>query len=61
MIGCFEENSENKYLVLDNMDENKEEEIWRRNMKKFWEVLKKETETVNGGKRIEYRKDFLKK
>ena len=30
-------------------------------MKKFWEVLKKETETVNGGKRIEYRKDFSKK
>ena len=27
MIGCFEENSENKYLVLDNVDENKEEEI----------------------------------
>ena len=33
MIGHFKENNENKYLVLDNVDENKEvskkyEEVW---------------------------------
>ena len=33
MIGHFEEKSENRYLVLDNVDENKEvskkyEEVW---------------------------------
>ena len=33
MIGQFEENNENKYLVLDDVDENKEvlkkyEEVW---------------------------------
>ena len=35
MIGCFEEKNENKYLVLDDVDENKEvskkyEEAWER-------------------------------
>ena len=33
MIGCFEEKNENKYLVLDDVDENKYvskkyEEVW---------------------------------
>ena len=33
MIGCFEEKNENKYLVLDDVDENKDvskkyEEVW---------------------------------
>ena len=38
MIGHFEEKNENKYLVLDDMDENKEV---LKNMKKFGKVLKK--------------------
>ena len=38
MIGHFEEKNENKYLVLDDMDENKEV---LKNMKKFGNVLKK--------------------
>ena len=38
MIGHFEEKSENKYLVLDDVDENKEVS---KNMKKFGKVLKK--------------------
>ena len=54
MIGHFEWNSveKNKYLVL---DENKEV------LKKYeevWEGIKKEIETINGGKKIEYGKDF---
>ena len=65
MIGHFECNSvernsieekkEIKYLVLNGIDENKEvlnkyEEVWK--------GIKKEIETINGGKKIEYDKDF---
>ena len=55
MIGLFEEKNKNKYLVLDDADEKKEVS------KKYEEVqegVKKETETINGGKKIEYGKDF---
>ena len=55
MIGHFEEKNENKYLVLDDVDENKEV------LKKYeevWEGIKKEIETINGGEKIEYGKDF---
>ena len=48
IIGHFEEKNEKKYLVLDDVDENKE----------VWECIKKEIETINGGKKIEYGKDF---
>ena len=52
MIGHFEEKNENKYLVLDNVDGNKEVS------KKVWESIKKDIRTINGGKRVEYGKDF---
>ena len=60
MIGHFEYNSVeekngNKYLVLDDVDQNKEV------LKKCEEVqegIKKEIETINGGENIKYRKDF---
>ena len=54
MIGHFEEKNENKYLVLDDVDENKVS-------KKYEEVqegVKKEIETINGGEKVEYSKDF---
>ena len=57
MIGHFKEKNENKYLVLDDVDENKEV------LKKYeevWEGIKKEIETINGGKKIEYGKDLKK-
>ena len=57
MIGHFEEKNENKYLVLDDVDENKEV------LKKYeevWEGIKKEIETINGGEKIEYGKDLKK-
>ena len=38
MIGHFEEQNENKYLVLDDVDENKEVS---KTIKKFGKVLKK--------------------
>ena len=55
MICHFEEKNKNKYLVLDDLDENKEV------LKKYeevWEGIKKEIETINGVKKIEYGKDF---
>ena len=57
MIGHFEEKNEIKYLVLDDVDENKEV------LKKYeevWEDIKKEIETIIDGEKIEYGKDFKK-
>ena len=57
-IGHFEKKNENKYLVLDDVDENKNVP---KNMKNFGRVLKKkEIETINGGEKLEYGKDFKK-
>ena len=55
MIGHFEEKSENKYLVLDDVNENKEVS---QKYEEVWNGIKKEIETINGGKKIEYGKDF---
>ena len=55
MIGHFEEKSGNKYLVLNDVDENKEV---LKKYKEIWEGVKKEIETINGGKKIKYGKDF---
>ena len=55
MIGHFEEKNENKYLVLDDVDENKEVS---KKYKEIWEGVKKEIETINGSEKIEYGKDF---
>ena len=55
MIGHYEEKNENKYLVLDDVDENKEVS---KKYEEVWEGVKKEIETINGGKKIEYGKDF---
>ena len=57
MIGHFEEKNENKYLVLDDVDENKEVS---KKYKEVWEGVKKEIETINGGEKIEYGKDYMK-
>ena len=57
MIGQLEEKSGNKYSVLDDIHENKKvstkyEEVWDR--------IKKEIETINGGKKSLYEKVFQK-
>ena len=57
MIGHFEEKNENKYLVLDDVDENKEVS---KKYEEVWEGVKKEIETINGGEKIEYEKDYMK-
>ena len=51
MIGHFEEKNENKYIALDDVDENKEVS------KKYEEVqegVKKENEAINSGEKVEY-------
>ena len=57
MIGHFEEKNDNKHLVLDDVDENKEVS---KKYKEVWEGVKKEIETINGGKKNEYGKNFFK-
>ena len=55
--GHIEENNGNKYLVFYSTDENKEV------LKKYtelWDGIKTEIETINGGKKGEYGKDFMK-
>ena len=51
----IEEKNGNKYLGLDDIDENKEV------LKKYeevWQGIKKEIETINSGEKIEYGKHF---
>ena len=51
----IEEKNGNKYLGLDDIDENKEV------LKKYeevWQGIKKEFETINSGEKIEYGKGF---
>ena len=57
MIGHFEEKDGNKYLVLDDVDENKEV---LKKYKEVWESIKKEIETINSGKKLNMRKIFKK-
>ena len=57
MIGHFEEKNENRYLVLDDVDKNKEVS---KKYEKVWEGVKKEIEKINAGEKIEYGKDLRK-
>ena len=55
--GHTEEKNGSKYLVFDSTDENKEV------LEKYTELsdwIKNEIETINGGKKGEYGKDFMK-
>ena len=54
IIGHIEKKNENKYLVLDDIYENKE---ILENYEEVWEGIKK-IETINSGEKIEYGKDF---
>ena len=55
MIRHFKDKNGNKYLVLDDVDENKK--VLKR-YEEVWECVKKEIETINVSKKIEYGKDF---
>ena len=54
VIRQIEEKNKNKYLVLDDVDENKEVS---KKYEEVWEGVKKETETINSGKKVEYSKN----
>ena len=55
MIGHFEEKNGNKYLVSDDMDENKEDS---KKYEKVWQSIKKDIETINSSERVKYGNDF---
>ena len=55
IIGHFEEKNENKYLVLDDVDENKDVS---KKYEEVWEGVKKKIETINSGERVQYGKDL---
>ena len=55
--GYIKENNRNKYLVFDSTDENKK--IFKK-YRELWDEIKNEIETINGGKKAEYSKDFMK-
>ena len=57
MIGHFEEKSGNKYLVLDDVDENKEVS---KNIKKFRKVLKKKLRRLMVVKKLNMGNIFKK-
>ena len=57
MIGHFEEKNENKYLVLDDVNENKE--VLKRH-EEVLEGLKKEIGVITGGEKVKYGKDLKK-
>ena len=48
-IGHFEEKNKNKYLVLDDVDKNKE---ISKKYNQVWKGVKKEIQTINGGEKI---------
>ena len=57
MIGHYEEKNENKYLVLDDVDENKE---ISKKYEEVWESVKKDIKAINVAKELNMEK-ILKK
>ena len=55
--GHIEEKNGSQYLVFDFTHENKEVS---KEYTELWNGFKNETETINGGKKGEYGKDFMK-
>ena len=49
MIGHFEEKNVNKYLALDDVNENKKVS---KKYEEVWGAIKKEIETINGDKKL---------
>ena len=57
MIGHFEEKNGCKYLIKDDVNENKEVS---KKYEEIWDGIKKKIETINGSKKFKCGKDFLK-
>ena len=51
------ESNEDKYLIFPSTDRNKEV---LEPYTELWDEIKNQTGTINGGKPIEYRRDFMK-
>ena len=57
VVGHIDEKNGGKYLVFDSTDENKEV---LKKYRELWNGIKNEIETINGDKKGEYDKDFMK-
>ena len=55
--GHIEEKNKSKYLVFESTDESKEV---LEKYTELWDGIKNEFETISGGKKGEYDKDFIK-
>ena len=55
-IGCFEEKNENKFLVLDDVDENKKVS---KKYEEVWEGVKKEIEMIKLVQKCYSMKKFM--
>ena len=58
----MEENSENEYSVFDSaglLSTDKNKEVLKK-YTELWDGIKNEVETINGGKKGKYGKDFMK-
>ena len=55
--GHTEEKDGSKYLVFDSTDENKEK---LKKETEHWKGIENKTQTINGGKKGEYGRDFIK-
>ena len=55
--GYIKDENENKYLIFDSTDENKE--LLKR-YTDVWDGIKNEIKTINGGKENDYGKDYMK-
>ena len=55
--GFIEEKNGSKYLVFDSSDKNKK--VFKK-YTELWDGIKNEIDTMNGGKKAEYGKDFMK-
>ena len=55
--GFIEEKNGSKYLVFDSSDKNKK--VFKK-YTELWDGIKNEIDTMNGGIKAEYGKDFMK-
>ena len=55
--GYIKDENENKYLIFDSTDENKE--LLKR-YTDVWDGIKNEIKTINGGKENDYEKNYVK-
>ena len=55
--GYIKDENENKYLIFDSTDENKE--LLKR-YTDVWDGIKNEIKTINGGKQNDYEKNYVK-